>query len=345
MNRQILFYGSPATLTHLHHIPQLDVIVVDDLQEIDAVRHGILAIVIEMDDQTPEAAWFEALETIPTLAALPKIALTAPEYFERALAVGAKELCRQPLNLIEIDTRLNTIVDYQKASLIGALDVIAHDLNSPLGIIEYSLQLSLEILEDGADALPDIRQFIENMLTASYRLRLMMMDLLDYIRLANHQLQPTKTSVDVHRLILTSIQSTAAIGYENHIQIRYDAPESVIRLRTDANLLQRSIEAALDTALKFCQPRSTIEINVQQLDGRVLITIKDPGQPPDTTYLPEAVFMPYPQSTMRETGKRSAVGLSLPFIAAAIRTLGGDVALIVEESFTILRLSIPSTSS
>ncbi len=342
MDKQLLFYGSSITLSHLQASLALAVIGIDDPQFSNEINQEAIAIIIDINDIEADLAWLSSLQNNAVVAHIPKIAITYPDYFESALTAGATELLYKPLNLLELQTRLNTLLHHQQDSLVGALDVIAHDINSPLGIIEYSLQLALEILEDGPNALPDIRQFIVNMLTASYRLRLMSMDTLDYIRLKNNQLSPTKTTLDIDQLIQRSIQNTSPIGRENHIEIVHHPAATPISLKTDAGLLQRIIEAALDTSIKFCQPRSTIEIATYRDHNHIVITIKDPGQGVDYTYLPNAVFMPYSQSTMREAGKRSAVGLSLPFIAAAVEALVGLVRLDSDGDHTTLTLLLPS---
>ncbi|PJF39379.1 MAG: hypothetical protein CUN55_14525, partial [Phototrophicales bacterium] len=214
MNKQILFHGSSTTLELLQQQPQLKIVVLDNVKTMQKLVLQSLAVIIEINEPEHDFAWLSTLQAISLFAPVPKIALVRPEHFKGAIAAGATELLYQPLNITELEVRLNTLWKQQQESLLGSLDVLTHDLNSPLGIIEYSLQLVLEILEDepSPETLHDIRQFVENMLIASYRLRMLSMDTLDYIRLIHQQLQPINKTIEVIQVIQDAIQNVAHSG-------------------------------------------------------------------------------------------------------------------------------------
>lgn len=342
-NKQILFYGQPGTLEKLQQHYSFVTPISNDqaLPTTTDLHDTVLTVIIEITDPDTDLALLAEYVAADALKLIPKIALTTPQYFAHARQAGATELLYKPLHPDELAIRLKSIVNTTNQDLLGAADVLSHDINSPLGIVEYSLQLVLEILEDGPDALPDIKTFVENMLTASYRLRLLIMDLLDYIRLVHSQLEITKQETDIHQIIFQSMFNTTQIGEENNIIVRYDAIDDPIDITTDARLLQRIVEAALDTAIKFCQPRTAISIKARPSTDMVTISITDGGKPVAPDISPNQLFSPSVQSTLREADYRSAVGLSLPFIDVAVRTIGGQVTLTSEDDQTTLNVHLP----
>lgn len=302
------------------------------------------AILLELPDAEDGWELLQALEATLPPDMPPRIVLTQPEHFSAAIEAGADELLQHPLNAIALQNRLDSIAK-QGTAILGILDVLAHDLNSPLGITEYSLQLLLEILDEMPDTeTNEIYQLTENVLRSNYRLRFMIFNLLDYFRLQHGTIIIQHTTVEVFSLLRYVLDRMEPIAHENNIQLLLEADKDSPNIETDRQLLERIMIAALDTAIKFCQSSSVITVRAEASQEWLNIYIEDSGQPVQKDFDANAVFSLALTSQLRESGNRSSVGMSLPFIYLAIQTLGGKVNLKSDKNKTELLIQLPLPS-
>ncbi len=294
----------------------------------------------------------ESLDLIQALHQHRVVALTPPELRQAALDVGATELLTAPLDPIELRVRLETLtgidpttgqqIHFDMYDILGSLDVLMHDFNNPIGIVAYGLDFAREISEE-EDVLPEIRELIDNMLVANRRLRFMIEDMLDFFRLQTNALPISSTPIELTRVIEEATRNIRKVAEPNDISIKSTVPPNHARPLGDIRLFQRVINAALDTAVKFCQPNSTITINASADDETVTIVISDPGQPIHPDFTSEQLLGLARTSQAREAKSRSSVGMSLPFCRVAMEQMNGTLELDSdsETGLTSLTLRLP----
>ncbi|NDJ87393.1 MAG: hypothetical protein GYB66_16060 [Chloroflexi bacterium] len=309
------------------------------------------AIVVDITTNTQDQiAAIKTLKTRPGQSKASILALVEPEQRQLAREAGADELLTAPLDPVELDVRLRTLVAARGARLSdlqGSIDVLAHDLYNPLGIIGFSRDLMTEILEEEDEvAAEELEPLVTNINMASRRLRFMIDDFLDYVRMTARALPVAKKPVDLRPAIAAAADMATMIGGENGIEIHEDLPEEMPKPMGDQNLFHRVMQAALDTSVKFCQPNSTIRIEVKPEPDAVRVTITDPGQPVASQFDVEALFGIKETSRAREAGSRTSVSMSLPFIKLAMQHMGGRVELVsdTETGKTYLHLWLPLDS-
>lgn len=326
-------------------LPSSITIVSDTYTLIDlAQQQRPKAIVIEVQ---PDNA---GLDLIQALHHQRIVAVTPPQMRQAALEAGADELLTAPLDPIELRVRLRTLtgfdpetgqqVHFDLHDILGSLDILMHDLNNPIGIVAYGLDFAQEISAE-EDALPEIEVLLDNMMVANRRLRFMIEDMLDFFRLQANALPVSTVPVDLTRVVNDAIRNIQKVAAPNDILIENAISPTQPRPLGDVRLLQRVINAALDTAIKFCQPNSTITINASTDKDHVTITITDPGQPIHPNFTPEQVMGLAHASQAREAKSRSSVAMSLPFCRVAMERMNGSIALTSEANSTTLTLVLP----
>ncbi len=309
----------------------------DIINALDRYANPIALVEVQIDNG--------GLELVRQLQGIPLLALAPTDLRVVALEAGATELLNIPLELTELQIRLKTLSAVQvRDDLSGSLDVLAHDLNNPLGITTSSLELAVEFAEEEGDhVLPELHQLIANVLLANHRLRFLIEDMLDYFRLEADGLPVMPQPVQVGPIIEAVTRGMRAIAEQNDISITVNLPDEFPQLIADAHLLQRVINAGVDTAIKFCQRGSDIEITVRADGTNAILTITDPGQTIHEDYHPQQLFGMADTSEMRDAGGRSAVGMSLPFIRVAMEKMNGtaQIATDYKTGLTALTLRLP----
>ena len=343
MASTLIVYASASTISLLN---STDISFVEAQDKTDIIQHCIknpaAIVVFEINSINEDIALLRELKAHADAQSLSYLVISQAEHFSAAIDAGATELIQQPPNIIEFQTRLKTL-QAQGIRMSGILDVLTHDLNSPLGITEYSLKLLLEILDDMADAEPEIYQITENVLRANYRLRFMVFDLLDYFRIKEGAFEiAEKESFTVFPVLRYVLDRLEPIAQENNIELRLASDKDMAPVMLHRNLFERIIIAALDTAIKFCQSGNTITVKTAIEATSLVINIEDNGQPIQENYDGNTIFDFKLATQMREAGNRTTVGVSMPFIELATELMGGSVNVVSNKELTRLTITLPT---
>lgn len=297
--------------------------------------------VLLVEAQEDDGAWLDALHIRQEagLSDIPALVIAPPSLRAAALEAGANELLSAPLEAVELGIRLESL---RKLSLAGSLDVLAHDLHNPISITSFSLDLALEIMGSDTD-MPELRQLIDNVLLSNYRLQFMVDDMLDFLRLDANLYPLNLVPVAVDQVIQKASRMIQRIAGQNNIVVKSEVDPNLPMPLADERLLERVINAGIDTAIKFSQPSSKIIVKALLIDGKIAIAINDTGHPIKEGYHGSQLFQLSLLSKAREMGSRSAVALSLPFCYMAMRRMNGDVELYsdMDSGITTLTLWLP----
>lgn len=358
MNTVLIFSTDPES--NLHVITEdagFSPIIDNNAHVLVDHAQGQTLVAILVDLTNDEGQGIEALHTFqnfPSTAYVPRIAVVTPDNKLAALENGTDELIRTPVDPIILRTRLRTMIalrqtvsagqdDYQitEMSLMGVLDVLEHDLRSPLGISFASLELLSEFLEDEPNIAPPIFQLINNTTIALRRQLFLIADLLDWIRLTAEQYHYVPSNIAIDETINLGIQYGLALAESNGIRVELDIQKGIGSPVGDAELLRRVINAGLDCALKFCLKGNTIRIRAFQEDGQAVITMSDPGRGIHEQFQNGSIFHVGIQSEARNLGSRSSVAMGLPFARRAVERIGGTIEYRNEDDLTTLRIALP----
>lgn len=322
-----------------------------------ALEQEALAILVDVQLDNNGLEHIQSLSNTPMTPPIPILAITPPELRAQAIQAGASELLSHPLERVELLTRLKSLfgVDFAETDqptppffrlddFLGSLDVLSHDFNNPLGIVIYSLELALEIMdEDEIEGADELRPLISNVLVSTDRLKFMLEDTLDYFRLKADRFYLRTTPIPVKTILDAAIHQTKKFAQDNNISIVSNQAPNLPSPMGDADLLRRAIIAAIDTSIKFSQAGSTVTVNATSDDDNITISITDPGRAVAPAYLPDKIFGLAFNAHAKESGSRSSVGISLAFCHAAMEKLNGTTSIQSnpDTGLTTLTLSLP----
>jgi PAS domain S-box-containing protein len=201
------------------------------------------------------------------------------------------------------------------------LQAVSHDLRSPLSAILGSA-VTLQHEDELDIPLETRREMVGGIARKARKLTGLVSDLLDMERLAQGQLEPRLSPVDVGGLVQRVVRETDVLGRRD---VKVDAPP--VTIAVDDSMVERIVENLLGNAAKHTGPEATVWVRVFPIDGGIVIAVEDdgPGVPGD---LREALF----EAFRRGPGARDVAGLGLGLsIVARFAELHGGHAWVEDR--------------
>lgn len=189
------------------------------------------------------------------------------------------ELRRQVRELLMKEARAETILSQREEFL----SVCAHDLRSPLGLIQSSLSL---VLQDVGTISTTQKELVErSKRQAEHGIRLVN-DLLDVMSY-EQGLKPDYQLVDLNSFLKELHQDYSFQAQQKNIELRYDNELINWRVLIDPDRIHQLFQNLLVNAIKFTEPGKRIFLNVLNFKGRrkadppypmTIVSVRDEGK-------------------------------------------------------------------
>jgi Signal transduction histidine kinase len=200
------------------------------------------------------------------------------------------------------------------------MDMVAHDLKSPLNTIEGLIGL----MHLEGSLTHEQQQHIDRIKNQIYTGKNLINDLLD-IHAYGHE----GAQINFSELLLNEYVSDLLGGYTDLLekkgqQILTDFKNREITVSTDKNILRRIVDNLLTNAMKFSGNGTIIKLACWQQDGLVKISIADEG-PGISEADQKKMFKMFQKLSARPTGGESSNGLGLSIIKTLTEKLKGII--------------------
>jgi len=332
MANLILLVGEqppPATITHTIEQAgfQLRGIPTAETGEIPSARAVVLDVAAEQ-----LAAWVKRVRghTPLILALVPN----TPHARQTALAAGVDDLLTAPLDAVELLHRSR----HETKVALGDVDILGHDLKSPIGTVIASLELLRELLPEESIEFSGV---LSDALRTAYRQNTLIENMIDFLRIYYGDYSLDMIWLPVRDIVTRFREHAHAEIARKSIQpLQFDIPDELPEVYTDPILIEQVMLALLENALKFCTRSSQIKLRVEHSAPWVLLHLIDNGRPILPPFAGQ-IFEQSQQLHARMEGSRTSVGLNLPFARAALRLMGGDISAHTKDSWTTFTLHLP----
>ena len=206
------------------------------------------------------------------------------------------------------DVTERTRLDDLKDNLLTA---VSHELRTPLtAIVGFSSTLKRWGVQMSEEELVDL---YGRLASNAKKLHRLVIDLLDFDRLARGLVEPKRERTDLQELV-TEIAREGEQLTGRHIRV---ASDDVV-MAVDAPKVERIVENLIINAARHTPPETQVWVRVRALDDGCLIIVEDagPGVPDE---LKEIIFEPFKQGpTARRESPGVGIGLSLVARFAAL---------------------------
>jgi two-component system sensor histidine kinase/response regulator len=291
-----------------------------------AVAGMVLPEVIIMDWLMPVMGGLEAIQRLKKQEAtkdIPIIMATGAkmemEHLEQALAAGAMDYIRKPINLVELLARLNSILSISRhISEIKRQKQMRTPLVNVASVVEM-LEMSGE--------LNDKQRELTRMISKACQGGLELIgDLLDINRFEQEESRACCEDMALDEFLEDQIAIFKPAALRKQIEIVFHRNPTPVRMKSDPRLVSRIFDNLISNAIKFSPPGTKIGVAVFEQDAGAAFSIKDQG--PGFTDLDKSqLYKKFQRLSARPTAGESSTGLGLAIIKALVDKLRGIVEL------------------
>jgi DNA-binding transcriptional MocR family regulator/signal transduction histidine kinase len=201
--------------------------------------------------------------------------------------------------------------------------MVSHELRTPLS----SVQISIDMISEGLfGELSEVgKQQLKRAERSIDRMTVLINDLLNLERLQEAEFSVNPQLLQFDEVIEEALEATSFRASATGVLVHYEgAPESCF---ADRARLVQVLTNLIDNAIKFSQPRQSIEILTHRLKDFLEIRVKDRGRGiPEE--MQDQIFERFVQVCKKDRMKRNGSGLGLAICKAIVLNHGGEIGVI-----------------
>jgi two-component system, OmpR family, sensor kinase len=230
----------------------------------------------------------------------------------------ARQVAERTEELAEANRRL-VATDEQRVRL---LTDISHELRTPLTALRGEAEIALR---GGPKSERDYKRALTNVVARAEELARLVADLLFLARSESEDIRFDLQPADLAELVRQVAEQARVLGRERGIEVSF-SPAGPVWVRADPGRLQQAILIALDNAVKYSDPGTTVDVALGYGDGDVELRVRDHGKGVAAEDLPHIFERFYRGSAAREQWS-GGTGLGLPIARWIIERHGGSITL------------------
>ncbi len=205
------------------------------------------------------------------------------------------------------------------------LGIAAHDLRSPLGLIEMAMTFLLDptmgaTAEESATVHRDVLQQSRYMLD-------LINELLDVTQIESGEFHLKKDAIALFEFMNDTIERHCKIAESKNTTITLDlAPEVTDSIMADPARLRQVLDNLISNAVKYSPRGSTIEVRCKRVEAEWVFSVADQGpgiRLEDRTRL----FQAFSRLSARPTGGEKSTGLGLTIARRVVEAHGGTIGV------------------
>lgn len=180
----------------------------------------------------------------------------------------------------------------------------SHELKTPLTVILSSADLLQE------SAQPEQRQYVDNILAESRRMRALVADMLTLSRMESSRSATPFAPVELSDLVTNAALRFEPVAFEAGHPLLYDI-QTGITLSGDGQQLDQLLDILLDNAVKYAAPGGSIRLTLHTAGKNAVLTVSNPGEPIPAHKLPHLFDRFYRVDDARTGSPGFGLGLAI----------------------------------
>ena len=208
----------------------------------------------------------------------------------------------------------------------------SHELKTPLTVILSSADL----LEESAQ--PEQRQYVDNILAESRRMKELVEDMLTLSRTESDRTAAPMAPLDLSDLVTEAALRFEPVAFEAGHPLQYDI-QNGLSLTGDCQQLDQLVDILLDNAVKYAAPGGAIRLTLDAAGKNAVLAVENPGEPIPPEKLPHLFDRFYRVDDAR-TGA-GGFGLGLAIARQIVQRHKGTITAASDERATRFTVTLP----
>ena len=204
------------------------------------------------------------------------------------------------------------------------IGIAAHDLRTPLGVIEGWVTLVKDQIESGPIDEKRVIEQLDRVQSAAVEMGRLVNDLLDISAIESGQVNLERSRQQLGHFIESSVAVHRPIADRKGIEIVLEKSRTQTDVIVDGGRITEVIENLLSNAIKFTPSGGEVRVSCERVNGDVVTHIRDNGQGLSDDDL-KHIFRSFRKLSARPTGGESSTGLGLAIVKKLVEVHGGSV--------------------
>ena len=207
-------------------------------------------------------------------------------------------------------------LDFAKTNFIAT---VSHEFKTPIASMKMSLQL-LNNKQTG-NLNEEQKNLVESIKEDTDRLLRTTGELLNISQVETGNTKLKIEAVDVNSIVNSAIDNNKKLAEQKSIIINFELLENLPLVSADKEKATWIVSNLISNAIRYSYDNTTIDVNVLEMDNKLIISVKDDGIGIDPKYLPR-IFDKY----FRVPGtEKEGTGLGLAISKEFIQAMGGSI--------------------
>ncbi len=278
-----------------------------------------------------------AVHTSPVYVATALIAVAAGICATTALILHMAEHLRSFRLQCDLSIAERTRVEMEKTHF---LDVVAHDLKSPLSAIETMVSSILDAY--GSEMNEDTRDTLERIPRRTRDLIRFIQNLLDFSRIRGQEsLKEQFRPLNFLPVVTSTVEMYMDQALDKNITLTIQAEPNLPLLSGSREHLERMVANLISNAVRYTPDGGSIKVKLAARDNEIALSVADSGIGIPEKDLPR-VFEEFYRASNARISTSSGTGLGLPIAKFIVEKHGGSISVnSVEGEGTVFTVRIP----
>ena len=212
------------------------------------------------------------------------------------------------------------------------LDIISHDLRTPLSTIHGTINL---LLADKKLDEKSINNLLEDVNYASLRMKRLITNIFDSTRLTDRNVTLKLEWCDFEDILGVALEEFSRNQSEELLDIKID---DMTLYWGDNTLLTQLIVNLLDNAFKYAKKNTTIELEILNLSNSIRISIFNESEYLDENKLKNIFDKFY---RLEDTNDISGSGIGLAICKSIVKLHNGEIKAISQNEGILIQIELP----
>ncbi|MCE5252199.1 HAMP domain-containing histidine kinase [bacterium] len=235
---------------------------------------------------------------------------------------------RLRLHRIELEVTLDEVrrLEMEKSRF---LDVVAHDLKSPIASIESLVTSLLSVQGDKIE--PSVKQTLERIPKRTKDLISFIQELLEFSRISNlKQITMQFKTLNFLPIVTATVEIYMSQALDKNIRISVQADPDIPPVLGSREHLEHMVSNLVSNAIRYTRENGSVTIKITAKNGDVFLTVADTGIGIPEDALPK-IFTDFFRASNAKKFSTSGTGLGMSITKAIVEKHGGTISVQSQE--------------